>query len=145
LRSELELAPALAAAVEETGQALRAIRCFVRVGDVMERWAADGAPPPASPPDLPWTNLAERDGRTVTVTDLQPGGSPADPRPPPLHPERAQGALVVISTPVVVQGQVVGALTAARGERRPLTQSEVALLEAVAAEIAIAVRLDTLL
>src|SRR5581483_80434 len=128
LRSELELAPALAAAVEETGQALRAIRCFVRVGDVMERWAADGAPPPASPADLPVTNLAERDGRTVTVTDIQDGG-----------------ALAVISTPVVVQGQVVGALTAARGERRPWTQSEVALLEAVAAEIALAVRLDTLL
>ncbi|HZR95939.1 MAG TPA: GAF domain-containing protein [Gaiellaceae bacterium] len=145
LRSELELAPALAAAVEETGQALRAIRCFVRVGDVMERWAADGAPPPASPADLPVTNLAERDGRTVTVTDIQDGGSLAEPGLAPLDDERAQGAHAVISTPVVVQGQVVGALTAARGERRPWTQSEVALLEAVAAEIALAVRLDTLL
>ena len=74
LRSELDLDPALRTTVEETGHALGASRCFVRLGDeagelpVAAQWTAPGAEPVGDDLEkLPVSNLAAREQRTVAI------------------------------------------------------------------------------
>jgi PAS domain S-box-containing protein len=57
----------------------------------------------------------------------------------------ASGGDPETSTPIVVHGETVGALVARRPSARPWTQSDAKLLEAVAAETALAIRLGRLL
>ena len=61
----------------ETGQALGASRCFVRLGDdvtcpLAAQWTAPGATPVSDDPDqLPVSNLAAVTQRTVAITDME--------------------------------------------------------------------------
>jgi PAS domain S-box-containing protein len=109
-RSELDLEAALRAAVEDTGRALCATRCFVQV---------EGA-----------------GGAVELAADWERGGLAAAAAP---HRDE------VAEAPVLVFERPVGVLVAHREADRVFSQSEQALLEAVAAEIGLAVRLGRLL
>jgi PAS domain S-box-containing protein len=151
LRTELDVDTALVAAVEATGRALAASRCFVRVDadgrlPVVAAWTAPGAEPLGSGPGLlPVSDLAAREARTVALADL--GGAPeaAEPAVGSLDELRALGARAVISTPVVVEGSPIGVLSAHRDEPLAWSRDDVLLLEAVAAEAGLAIRLGRLL
>ena len=152
LRTELDLDSALASAVEELGRALEAARCFVRVGDsegelfVAAQWTADGAPAVSDDTEnLPVSNLAAREGRTVEIVDIQDAPELREPMLGGLEQLRSLGARAAASTPIVVQGRLAGVLTVHRDEPRAWSQGELILFEAVAAECGFAIRLGRLL
>ena len=153
LRGELDLDSALQATVEETARALGASRCFVRLGDdtgelpVVAQWADPGAQPIGDDDtsSLPISNLAVRQARTVAVSDVDSAPELDDPSLGGTERLRTIGARSGASTPIVVEDRLIGVLTAHRESPRPWSQSEIALLEAVAAEAGLAIRLARLL
>ena len=151
LRSELDLQAALRATLEDTARALGASRCFVRLGDggdlpIVAQWTAHGVEPVSDDVErLPVSNLAARDGRTVAFVDVQDAPELIEPSLGGLDVLGALGARAVASTPIVVVDQPIGVLTAHRDGARPWSQADLALLEAIAAEVGLAVRLGRLL
>jgi PAS domain S-box-containing protein len=152
LRTELNLDAALLSGVEETGRALGASRCFVRLSDesgglpVVAQWTAPGAKLVGDDSEkLPVSNLAAREQRTVAIVDIEDAPELAEPTLGGLEPLRALGARAAASTPIVVQERLIGVLSAHRDTPRPWSRGDVMLLEAVAAEAGLAVRLGRLL
>jgi PAS domain S-box-containing protein len=152
LRGELELESALRATVEETARVLGASRCFVRLGDnsgdmpIVAQWAAPGVKPIGDDTSgLPISDLAGRQARTVAVGDIDRAPEVADPSLGGLDRLRAMGAGSAASTPIVVEDRSIGVLTAHRDIARAWSQGDIALLEAVAAEAGLAIRLARLL
>src|SRR5581483_6330937 len=76
---------------------------------------------------------------TLAFSDLEQSGTAG------LDRLRELGTKAVASTPVRADGTLLGVLTAHRGEVRPWTQGDLALLEAVAVEVALALRLGRLI
>jgi PAS domain S-box-containing protein len=147
LRNELDLGAALQAAVAQAGHALGASRCFVRVDDgrsspILAQWCADGVGALEDARDLPLSNLAAREARTIAVVDVE--------QVPELPPEgklklREVGARSVASTPLRTDGAQLGVLTAHRETAGAWTRGELSLLEAVAVELGLAIRLGRLI
>jgi PAS domain S-box-containing protein len=147
LRTDLDLEPALGATVEEAGRALGALRCFVRVdGHVVAYWSSDGSELADDVAQgLPVANLAMAESRTVAVPDIQGDPEFAEPALGPLDPDRALHARAVAATPIIVSDETVGVLAVSRSQPRPWSHGDTTLLEAVAAEVALSVRLGRLL
>jgi PAS domain S-box-containing protein len=147
LRTELDLADALKAAVAEAGHALGATRCFVRVHQNKKRpigseWTAEGVDPlPDDADDLPVSTLVAREERTIAIVDVDDA--------PELDAKgrsflRSIGVRSVASTPVRGDGPQLGVLTAHRSTTGAWTRGDFALLEAVAVEVGLALRLGGL-
>jgi len=152
LRSELDLDAALQTTVAEAARALDASRCFIRLGHdvrdlpVVAQWTAPGALPLGDDPaKLPISNLAAQEVRTVAISDIEGAPELAEPSLGGLDQLHALGARAGASTPIVVHDQLIGVLTAHRDTARAWSQGELALLEAVAAEAGLAIRLGRLL
>jgi two-component system, NtrC family, sensor histidine kinase KinB len=149
LRTELDVDDALALTVAETGQALGASRCFVRLGDglpLAAQWTAPGATPVGDDPDqLPVSNLAALTQRTVAITDVQNAPELTEPSLGDVRNLRVLGARAVASTPMVAQNRPIGVLSAHRDSPRAWSRGELTLLEAVAAEAGAGIRLSRLL
>src|SRR5262245_38418627 len=122
LRSALDLDAVLDVAVSETGQALRADRCFVRLGEpgapmpLVAEWNAEGVAPVGDlAEELPASNLALRERRTIAVSDILDEPALAEPalgRREALVELRARS---VLSTPVTEMDEVIGVLALHRG------------------------------
>ncbi len=152
LRAELDLEGTLHSTVEETGRALDASRCFVRLTDdsgelpVVAQWTAPGAVPVGEGADLlVVSNLAAHEKRTVAIVDVEDAPELTEPSLGGLELLRSLGVRGVASSPIVVQDRQIGVLTAHRDTRRAWSQGDVILLEAVAAEAGLAIRLGRLL
>jgi PAS domain S-box-containing protein len=148
LRTELELDSALSAAVEEVGRALDGMRCFVRLDEpaaIAAEWTHSGAPEQVDPDNLPVSNLAAREERTIAVVDIQNAPELTEPLHGSLEQLRSLGARAAASTPIVSHGRAIGVLTVHRDEPRPWSQGDLLLLEAAAAECGIAIRHGRLL
>jgi PAS domain S-box-containing protein len=152
LRSELDLRSALEATVEETAHALGAVRCFIRLGGdvdeltVQAQWTAPGFEPVGEGADaLPVSNLAARDGRTVAITDIDVAPERGEPSLGGVEGLRKLGVRAAASTPIVVERRGVGVLSAHRDVPLAWSQNDLLLLEAVAAEAGLAIRLGRLL
>jgi PAS domain S-box-containing protein len=149
LRTELDLDAALRAAVEETGRALAASRCLLRLGDdtIVAEWTAPSFAPVARAADLVVANLAARDQRTVAVVDVDVDSASqvVEPALGDVEHLRELDSRAVAATPVFVQEQVAGVLAVHRATPQPWAAADVALLEAVAAEAGLAIRLGRLL
>jgi two-component system phosphate regulon sensor histidine kinase PhoR len=152
LRSELALDAALAATVEETARALGASRCFVRLGNVGEelpivaQWtAADSKPLEGGGGRLRVSDLALLEQRTVAVGDVQDAPELVEPALGNLDELRELGVRGVASTPIIVQDRPIGVLSAHRDTPQPWSQGDLVILEGVAAEAGLAIRLARLL
>jgi PAS domain S-box-containing protein len=152
LRSELDLEAALHTTVAETARALDASRCFIRLGadvadlPIVAQWTAPGAAPlGADPTKLAISNLAAQEMRTVAIADIEGAPDLADPSLGGLEQLRKLGARAGVSTPIPLPDGLIGVLTAHRDAPRAWSHGELVLLEAVAAEAGIAIRLGRLL
>jgi PAS domain S-box-containing protein len=149
LRTELDVDDALALTVAETGRALDASRCFVRLGKdlpLAAQWTAPGASPIEDEPDqLPVSTLAAVEQRTVAIADVQDSPELTEPSLGDVGYLRTLGARAVASTPIVAQDGPIGVVSAHRDSPRAWSRGDLMLLEAVAAEAGVAIRLGRLL
>jgi PAS domain S-box-containing protein len=151
-RSELDLAALLDVAVRETAAALGVARCFVRMGEPGEpmpmaiEWTSPGLEPVGDlAPRLPVSNLAARERRTIAVADVA-----ADPRLDDASLGGREtllelGSAAVVATPIVVFESLIGVVALHRLEPGPWADDDVALIEAVAHELGLAVHTARLL
>jgi PAS domain S-box-containing protein len=151
VRSVEGLADGTGIAVTEVGRALSASRCFIRLGEpgepqrLVAEWFAEGLQPiGAQVEQFPFANLAALRQRTVVASDIE-DLTELD------EPERAAktlrrlGTKSVIATPMVAYDQPLGVLALHRGTPGPWSESETALVESVARELALAIRSARLL
>ena len=143
MRSALDLDAVLAVAVRELGAALDLSRCLVRLDQPLAEWTAEGLPPVGeSARLLPVTNLAQATGRTIAVADVETTDELAPPDRAVLLELESRAAL---ATPIVVDGETIGALALHRREPRAWAPEAIALAEAVAREAGQAIRTARLL
>jgi PAS domain S-box-containing protein len=148
LRTELDLAGALHAAVAEAGRALAASRCFVivdadRAHPIVAEWAEDAVERMSDETQhLVVAHVAAREQRTVAVVDLDdaPELAGAD-----VGRLRELGVRSVAAAPVRADGPQLGVLVAHRDTVGPWTRADLALLEAIAVEVGLALRLAHLI
>jgi PAS domain S-box-containing protein len=151
VRSELDVDELLQVAVRETGIALGVDRCFIRLGDsedaipIAAQWHADGMAPLESGKRLAGSNLAVRRRETVTIDDVERAPELQDASLGGREGLLALGTHAVLAVPIVVFDELIGVLALHRGRARRWTAAEVALTEAVASEIGLAVRVARLL
>jgi two-component system, NtrC family, sensor histidine kinase KinB len=152
VRSELDLEAVLRVGVDETGEAADVARCFIRLGSpggpmpIRAEWDAEGfVPIGTSSERLPVSNLAARERRTVAIGDIRTD--------PALDDETLGGrdtllgldTLAVLATPIMIFDQMIGIFGFHRAEPTTWTDAEIALAEAVAREVGLAIHTGNLL
>jgi PAS domain S-box-containing protein len=152
VRSELGLDDVLRVAVEATGSATGVSRCFLRLGEPSEpmpiaaEWAAPGFTPIGAVADhLAVSNLAARDRRTVAIGDIREESALADPTLGGIEALQELDSRAVLATPVLVFGRMIGVFGLHRAEPGAWSDAEIALAEAVARELGIAIHAAQLL
>ena len=152
VRSVHDLEAVTRVAVTETGRAIDASRCFLRLGEdgdempVRAEWWADGLTAIAVPASsLPVSNLAARERRTVVVNDVLGAPELADPSLGDVETLTRLGSRSALATPVIVFERMIGVLALHRPQAGPWAPTEVLLAEAVAREIGLAVHTARLL
>ena len=147
VRSTRDLDELTSVAVTETGRALGASRCFLRLGEPGEvlpmraEWWAEGLEPIGDDAKrLPASNLAAREQRTVAVDDVRDDSDAAGRE---VH-ERL-GTRAALAIPVVAFDRMLGVLGLHRPDPVPWSESDIALAESVAHEIALALHMAGLL
>ena len=151
VRSELDVEELLHVAVRETGVALGVERCFIRLGDsedaipIAAQWHADGMPPVETGRRLAVSNLAVRRRETVVIDDVEHARELADASLGGTGGLLELGSRAVLAVPIVVFDELIGILALHRTEAGRWTAAEVALTEAVAREIGLAIHVARLL
>ncbi len=152
VRSEHDTEALLQVAVEEVGQALALMRCFVRLGEpgsatpIRAEWAAPGSKPiDDAAPKLPVPNLAIRERRTIAVGDVESAPELDDPSLGSVQVLMDLGTRAVLAVPIFVFDNTIGALVLHREEATTWSATEAALAEAVAREIGLALHTAQLL
>jgi PAS domain S-box-containing protein len=152
VRSVHDLDAITRVAVTETGRAIDASRCFIRLGEsgealpIRAEWWADGLEPIGDAVSgLPVSNLAARERRTVAVTDVLNAPELADPSLGSVEQLSRLGTRAVLATPVIVFDRMIGVLALHRPEPGPWSSGDVGLAEAVAREIGLALHTARLL
>ena len=152
VRSELDLDAVLRVAVEETGRALDVGRCFIRLGEwgrampIAAEWHAEGVAPIGSDSDRqPVSNLAARDRRTVAIDDVAAAPELEDRSLGGRETLLAIGTHSALATPIVVFDRMIGVFGLHRTEARVWSDTDIALAEAVAGEIGLAIHTAQLL
>ena len=152
VRSVHDLDALASVAVTETGRALRASRCFIRLGEPEEtlpiraEWRLEGLEPIGERPErLPVSNLAVRERRTVAITDVTEAPELRDPELGDLVSLEPLGTRAVLAIPIVVYDQMVGVLGLHRTEPIPWSKGDVLLAESVANELGLAIHMAGLL
>jgi PAS domain S-box-containing protein len=150
VRSELDVDELLRVAVRETAVALDVDRCFIRLGDtedaipIAAQWHADGLTPLESGVRLAVSNLAVRRRETVAIGDVSAAAELADDSLGGVRALLELGSRSVLAVPIVVFGELIGVLSLHRSERHEWGVEEVALTEAVAREIGLAIHVARL-
>ncbi len=152
VRSELDLDTVLRVAVEETAKAVGVTRSFVRLGElgepmpVLAEWNAEGvASVGDAAPRLPALNLAARERRTVAVEDAERSDEIADPSLGDRQALLELGTRATLAIPIVVFDRVIGVFGLHRAEASRWLPGEIALAEAVARELGLAIHTARLL
>ncbi len=152
-RSAHDLDALTSVAVTETGRALGASRCFIRLGEPGEslpmraEWWAEGLAPIGDRDAelLPVSNLAARERRTVSVNDINQMPELDEPGLGARASLEGLGTRAVLATPVVVFDRMIGVLGLHRPEPGPWTPGDVSLAESVARELGLAIHVAGLL
>jgi PAS domain S-box-containing protein len=153
VRSVNDLDAVTRVAVAETGRALGASRCFLRLGEPGERlplraeWFAEGLSPigKEAVERLPASNLAARERRTVALADARKSTELDDPLLGGREILERLGSRAALATPVVVFDRMIGVLGLHCADPRDWTDGDVSVAEAVAHEIGLAVHAAGLL
>jgi PAS domain S-box-containing protein len=152
VRSELDLETVLEVAVEETAKAVGVSRSFVRLGElgepmpVLAEWNAPGVEPVGeAAPKLPVMNLAARERRTIAVDDVEAAPELDDPSLGTRAALVDMDTRAVLATPIVVFDRVIGVFGLQRAEATRWLTGEIALAEAVARELGLAIHTARLL
>jgi PAS domain S-box-containing protein len=152
VRSVHDLDAVTRVAVTETGRAIGASRCFIRIGEESEtlpiraEWWMEGLTPIGDTAGkLPVSNLAARERRTVTVADVLDAPELQDESLGDPRTLIELGTRSVLATPIVVFDRMIGVLGIHRPEAGPWSSGEVSLAEAVAREIGLALNTARLL
>jgi PAS domain S-box-containing protein len=152
VRSVHDLDAVTRVAVTETGRAIGASRCFIRIGEGTEmlpiraEWWVDGLSPIGDDAGrLPVSNLAARERRTVAVADVRDAVELLDESLGDVETLIELGTRSVLATPIVVFDRMIGVLALHRPEPGPWSSGEVSLAEAVAREIGLALHTARLL
>ena len=152
VRSELDVDAVLQVAVEETAAAVGVSRCFVRLGEpgqemrVVAEWDAAGIGPVGEvAPRLPVLNLAARERRTVAVGDIATATEIDDPTLGSRTSHLEIGTNAVIATPILVFDRLIGVFALHRSDVSRWAPGEIALAEAVARELGLAIHTASLL
>ena len=131
----------------EVGGALGAIRCFMRLGDPGERteviaeWDQAGVAPLGDAALFPVVNLSARTVATVAVADVLAAPELEDATLGDVRELTRRGVHAVLATPILAQDRLLGVLAVHRSVAAAWRPDEIALVEAVAREAAVA--LDT--
>jgi PAS domain S-box-containing protein len=151
VRSELDVDTVLRVAVEETARAIGVTRCFVRLGELGEampilvEWNATGYRPVGdAAPKLPAMNLAARDRRTVVVDDVEAASEIDDPELGSRQVLLDLDTRATLATPIDFGG-LIGVFSVHRAEPTRWLPGEIALAEAVARELGLAIHTARLL
>ena len=151
-RTVLDLPTVLRVVVEETGRALGVDRCFIRVGErgsamsLGAEWFATGFEPIGQPAaELPVSNLAVRDRRTVAVGNVEDEPGLADETLGSVDALRQIGSRAVLATPIAVFDELIGVFALHRAEVGAWSASEIAVAESVAREAGLALHIARLL
>jgi PAS domain S-box-containing protein len=151
VRSELDVEKLLRIAVHETGVALGVDRCFIRLGDtedsipIAAQWFSEGLAPIETGKRLAVSNLAVRRRQTVAIDDVAHAPELDDAKLGGPDALLELGSHAVLAVPIVVFDELIGVLSLHRAEVCHWTMSEVALTEAVAREIGLAIHVARLL
>lgn len=152
VRSVEGLANGTRIAVTEIGRALRASRCYIRLGGpgesqqlAAEWFAADLQPIGAQTQNLPAANLAALKRRTVVVSDIDDAPELEAPGVGTTETLRRIGTKSVVATPMLAFDQPIGVLGLHRAVGGPWSDGEIALVESVARELALAINSARLL
>ena len=153
VRSVHDLDAVTKVAVMETGRALGASRCFLRLGEPGERlpmraeWFAEGLSPIGyeAVERLPASNLAARERRTIAIADARNAPELEDPLLGGREILERLGSRAALATPVVVFDRMIGVLGLHRSEPRPWTDGDISVAESVAHEVGLAVHAAGLL
>ena len=147
LRTGRDVDQVLPVALKALGIAVGVARSFVRVGEPGERtailaeWDAEGVRPLDDAGRLPVVNLAARERRTLAIADITSAPELDDATLGDVRELTDRGVRAVLAAPIVAQDRLLGVLALHRSEPGAWPSNEVALAEAVAREVAIA--LDT--
>ena len=149
VRSELDIDDVLRVAVEETARALGVDRCFIRLGAGSDlptaQWQAAGLGRIDSARQLAASNLAVQRRRTVAVEDVATAEELDEAGLGGRDTLLALGSRSVLAIPIVVFDELLGVLALHRAKPGRWSPPEIALAEAVAGEIGIALRVAQLL
>jgi PAS domain S-box-containing protein len=152
VRSELDLDDVLTVSVTETARALGVDRCFIRLGTpgepmpVRAEWKAPGLEPIGGTSErLPVSNLALRERRTIAVGDVASAPELDDPTLGGRNTLLDIGSRSVLATPIVVFENVIGVFALHRTTTGAWPAADIAVVEAVAGEIGLAVHAARLL
>src|SRR6478672_106645 len=152
VRSVEGLADGTRIAVTEIGRALRASRCFIRLGQpgglqqLAAEWFAAGLQPIGpQTQNLPASNLAALKRTTVVVSDIDDAPELEDPELGTAETMRRLGTKSLVATPMIAFDRSIGVLGLHRATAGPWSEGEVALIESVARELALAINSARLL
>jgi len=152
VRSVHDLDAVTRVAVTETGRAIGASRCFIRIGEggetlpIRAEWWVEGLAPIGDEAGrLPVSNLAARERRTVAVADVLDAPELQDEVLGGVQTLIDLGTRSVLATPIVVFDRMIGVLGLHRPEPGPWSAGDVSLAEAVAREIGLALHTARLL
>jgi PAS domain S-box-containing protein len=149
VRSELDIDELLRVAVEETGVALAVDRCLIRLGPHGEiptaQWQKVGLEPVNTGRRLAVSNLAVKRRQAVALEDVATAPEFDDASLGGRDTLLNLGSRAVLAVPIVIFDELVGVLALHRTTPGPWGDEEIALTEAVAREIGLAVRVAQLL
>ncbi|TML43118.1 MAG: GAF domain-containing protein [Actinobacteria bacterium] len=152
VRSVEGLADGTRIAVTEIGRALQASRCFIRLGEPGEpqrlaaEWFAAGLQPIGpQTQNLPAANLAALKRRTVVVSDIGDAPELDDPELGTTEALRRLGTKSLVATPMIALDRSVGVLGLHRATAGAWSAGEIALIESVGRELALAINSARLL
>ncbi len=141
----------LATAVEQVALATGTARCFVRLGEpgvepaIAAEWLADGVAAVGESDRLPVANLAAREQRTIAVGDVRDAAELDDLTLGDVRTLTEQGVHAVLAAPVVGQERLLGVLVLHRLVAGSWSATDIAVADAVARELAIALDTNRLL
>ena len=147
VRGTLDVDDVLNQTAEQIGRATRADRCFIRLmeatagelGLIGHEWTEDGVEPAGkSGLQFPVSTLAARTRKTQSVSDILLDVRLTDASLPSRNHLLQAGANAVLATPLLWGGEVMGVVVCHSLRPREWRESDIALVEAAAREVSVA-------